>query len=289
MTYNHKLISDLAWSIESPCLLNETEYRDHRLLSDQWFEQQMLATPELFSNQDKVPHEIQTYLSKMPYFKLGHYFENLIAYWLIIHPNFEILEKNLIITSDKRTVGELDFIIKELSSGKIIHLEVAVKFFLKLVHNSKANYFGPNLKDNLELKFNKLFEKQIELSNLDITKHELKDRNLTIDEHWVILKGKLYTHDDSLENKHSWMSIKSFEDYNDSEHSQWIILNKTHWLSEISNLDYNFLPNEIHNKESIIQQLNDKQNQRLFASLKLMTISKRKGYLLHLKTGKKER
>jgi len=248
MSYNHKLISDLAWAIGSANLLTDTGYTDDRLLSDDWYSAQLHKHKELLSEQDKAPQQIQAYLSKMPYFKLGHYFENLIAYWFLINPEFEILHRNLVITDDKRTIGELDFLIKELATGKTIHVEVAVKFFLQVNVDNKNHYLGPNLNDNLEKKFDKLVNKQIELSSHILTKEILDKKDLIVDEHWVILKGRLYSHNHTLEKTNSWLSLTEFLHYKDEVNSSWIILSKTHWLAEIENIEYNFLENEVYDK-----------------------------------------
>lgn len=257
MIYNHKLINDLAWAIGSPCLVNGLSYTDHRLLADDWFEQQVFDNQTLLSEQDKSPHLIQTYLSDMPVFKLGLYFENLLAYWFTVNPDFEILHKNLIITSDKKTLGEFDFILRELSTGKVIHLEVAVKFFLQIIFNNNENWLGPNLIDSLDLKFNKIMNKQIELSKHDETKYDLYNLGINIDEHWVILKGRLFKQDNSLVGKNCWLSISDYFKYDDKNNSKWVILPKTHWLAEVNNLEYNFLANEQFNKRSLEEKLNE--------------------------------
>lgn len=254
MPYNHKLIKDLAWSIGSPCLVNGLSYTDDRLLTDDWFNRQIDENQALLLEQDKTPQLIQTYLSKMPTFKLGHYFENLIAYWFHIHPNFEILHQNLVISSDSRTIGEFDLIIKDLIGDKVIHLEVAVKFFLEVLFDNKTVWLGPNLIDSLDHKFNKLITKQIQLSTQKEALPILKSMDISIDEHWVLLKGRLFNQSNLFENKHYWINYDDFL-VSEDDQSQWIILSKTHWLSEVNNLDYNFLPNEQLNKDELMKKL----------------------------------
>jgi len=206
----------------------------------------------------------------MPVFKLGFYFEHLIAYWFSIHPDFEILQRNLVIEEDKHTLGELDFLLRDIKRNKTIHLEVAVKFFLGLNDdqsddlNHKANqntgssihWFGPNLNDRLDIKLDKLFNKQIRLSENEITKRILKEMGLTIDEHWVLLKGRLFKEDNTLNKQQCWLTLSDFANYKDQASSQWIILPKTYWLAELSHINYNFLPNEIHQKDEIIEIIN---------------------------------
>lgn len=250
MIYNHKLINDLAWAIECPCLVSNLDYHNPYLLADDWFQQQISNNHALLLEQDKSPHLIQAYLSKMPTFRLGLYFENLIAYWFFIHPEFEIIHQNLIISSETRTIGEFDLILRETASQKVIHVEIAVKFFLEISFSKKTYWLGPNLIDSLDTKFDKLVNKQIKLSSNNEALSVLKKNNIQIDEHWIILKGRLFKQNGFNENKHCWMNIDSFIDIED-DNSQWVILPKTHWLSEINNLQYNFLPNEQYDKNSI--------------------------------------
>lgn len=250
MIYNHKLVNDLAWSIGSPCLTRHQDYHNHHLVADDWCQQQISNNHALLLEQDESPHLIQAYLSKMPAFKLGLYFENLIAYWFYIHPEFEILHQNLVISSEIRTIGEFDLIIRETTSQKIIHVEIAVKFFLEILSSNKTHWLGPNLIDSLDSKFDKLVNKQIKLSSNEEAVSVLKRKNIQIDEHWIILKGRLFKQNGFNESKHCWINIDSFVDVED-DNSQWVILPKTHWLSEINNLQYNFLPNEQYDKNSI--------------------------------------
>lgn len=263
MIYNHKLINDLAWCIASPCLINDSDYHDPHLLADDWFQQQISNNQALLLEQDKAPHLIQAYLSKMPTFKLGIYFENLIAYWFSIHPEYEILHQNLVISSETKTIGEFDLILRETSTQKVIHLEVAVKFFLEISFSDRTHWLGPNLIDSLDTKFDKLINKQIKLSSKKEALATLKKNNIEIDEHRIILKGRLFKKNGFNENQYSWINIDSFIEM-EGDNSKWIILPKTHWLSEINNLNYNFLANEQYDKKSL--------NSVLIESLKSLPI-----------------
>jgi len=254
MIYNHKLINDLAWALGSPSLLDETTYHDRRLLSSEWGQIQLSSNLQLLSDQDKSPQHIQAYFSEKSGFKLGHYFEDLIAYWFIINPHYEILSKNLIISENKITLGEIDFIIRDLNQEKNIHLEVAVKFYLKVEHNNQSYWFGPNLHDRLDLKLEKTLNKQITFSETDIAQKQLSGLNIVVDEHMVLLKGRLFCYSKNLTDDLCWLSESDFKALKSD--SNWIILNKTHWLSEVNNIDYNFLPSEVLSKQDLNELLN---------------------------------
>ena len=259
MTYNHKLINDLAWTIGSASLLDNFPFKDERLKTSKWYNEQLLDCKQLLDAQDKSPHLIQSYLSDMTSFRLGHYFEKLIAYWLLINPRFEIVHNNLVINQDKRTIGEIDFIIRDLYHNKTIHLEVAVKFYLQVKQDERSYWFGTNLNDRLDLKMDKLFNKQIELSNNEIAKEELAKQGIEIDDHWVIIKGRLFSKRNELINN-SWFTNKEFSRL--ANDSKWIILDKSFWLADATNIDYNFLTSDIYNRSEITDIVTNKNNSR---------------------------
>lgn len=257
MIYNHKLINDLAWAIGSPSLLDKTPFQNQHLLSTEWGQMQLTDSKLLLAEQDKSPQEIQSYLSANPRFRLGYYFEDLVAYWLTINPRYQILCKNLTISENKITLGEIDFIIHDLMEKKTIHLEVAIKFYLQANHNNKAYWFGPNLRDRLDLKLEKTFNKQINFSETELVKKTLSEKNITIDEHRILLKGRLFNHSVKTTDDLCWITASEYKTVNDN--ANWIMLNKTHWLSEINNIDYNFLTSEVMTQQAVCDLLDSKQ------------------------------
>jgi len=249
MIYNHKLINDLRWAISSPSLLDNTPYDSKYLLSSDWGESQISDNLQLLTTEDKSPQRIQQYFSNKNGFRLGYYFEDLVAYWLEISPRYQLICKNLIVSGEKITLGELDFIIQDLYENKTIHLEVAVKFYLGTTHNKDKYWFGSNLRDRLDLKLDKLFNKQITFSDSTKVKELLASKNITIDEHAILLKGRLYDHSSNISQQPCWINASEFCKIKDE--SLWIKLNKTHWLAEQNNIEYNFLPSAVLNKNEL--------------------------------------
>ncbi len=80
--------------------------------------------------------------------------------------NFELLAANLQIHSAKETLGELDYIVRNLKTEKIVHIELACKFYL-YDENAGAlkeqKWIGPNRKDSLFDKLEKVKLKQFPL------------------------------------------------------------------------------------------------------------------------------
>ncbi|CAM9976693.1 unnamed protein product, partial [Chrysoparadoxa australica] len=95
--------------------------------------------------------------------RLGFYAEGLMEYLLRNHPRFKLLAANRQVIEHGATLGELDFVFKDLQLNQIIHLELAVKFYLKLPEvNGLEGFVGLNRNDTLARKWEKM--KSIQLN-----------------------------------------------------------------------------------------------------------------------------
>ncbi|WP_378172043.1 DUF1853 family protein [Aquimarina sp. SS2-1] len=97
---------------------------------------------------------------------LGKRIEHFFNYFLQNNKNYRVLLNNLQIFKDKITIGELDFLIKDLTQNNILHVELIYKFYLYDPHLSDKSierWIGPNRKDSLLEKVIKLKEKQLPL------------------------------------------------------------------------------------------------------------------------------
>ncbi len=96
--------------------------------------------------------------------------------------NFELLAANLQIHSAKETLGELDYIVRNLKTEKIIHIELACKFYL-YDENAGAleeqKWIGPNRKDSLFDKLEKVKMKQFPLLQTPETIQKLKELGIS--------------------------------------------------------------------------------------------------------------
>jgi len=107
-----------------------------------------------------IPHEIPTNL------RLGHLAEKVVSILIKTSRNYNVLHENVQIIDNKKTIGELDFIVKELQTNKITHIELAYKFYLYDPIISKVeihNWIGPNRNDTLKQKVEKLTSRQFPL------------------------------------------------------------------------------------------------------------------------------
>jgi uncharacterized protein len=110
--------------------------------------------------------------------RLGHLAERVVSGLIKSSSNFNLLHENVQLIENKTTIGELDFIVKNLESGEIIHFELAYKFYLldpSLSQNQINNWIGPNRRDSLIEKLEKLKSKQFPLLHHDCTQDTLSD------------------------------------------------------------------------------------------------------------------
>lgn len=96
--------------------------------------------------------------------KLGHLYEDVLARLLQFSPHYDLLAQNVQIQKDiHTTLGELDFLIRDLASGQLIHLELATKFYLALDTPAGLALPGPDARDNYFKKIARLREHQLQL------------------------------------------------------------------------------------------------------------------------------
>ncbi len=189
--FKHRVVRDLAWVIASPPLIsglksptqNSTLWLNHVFCINE-FEACLNALLQLDKNPQPLIKQLEALKSK----RLGYRFEAFINYWLQISPNYRLIDHNIQIIENKKTLGEVDFIIQDKHSKAIIHLEVAVKFYLGTVpYEDDFRWFGTNTNDQLGRKQQHLTDHQTQLS-LKYPKHF----SYNIDQRYCLLKGRLF-------------------------------------------------------------------------------------------------
>ncbi|EZH74124.1 hypothetical protein ATO12_14720 [Aquimarina atlantica] len=96
---------------------------------------------------------------------LGKRIEFFFEYCITNTDRYEIIAKNIQVYQDKITIGELDFLVQDHSGNKTLHIEVVYKFYLydPLLEGELQQWIGPNRKDTLLQKIEKLKTKQLPL------------------------------------------------------------------------------------------------------------------------------
>ena len=195
---------------------------------------------------------------------LGKRFEKLIAFWLKASDRFDLIFHSLQIAGKRNTLGEVDFLLRDLHSSQLFHMEVACKFYLGY-RNSPAwdHWIGPNAKDSLQLKMDKL---KLQLSIFESTEGKaiLQELRLSKPEPLLMMKGFFFHHFRVLQThknpKHSnrsypagWYAHQSEIGIFPGDSGDWILLQKNSWLSPFHRLeDY-----RIFSGKALLEELRD--------------------------------
>lgn len=221
--------NDLAWMIESPELLQ--------------------LKPDLSIADLTRRMQVTDGFNYKETHRLGVYFEQLWQHLVSACDSLQVLNHNLQVIIDKHTLGEFDSIIRDKHTNQCIHCELAVKFYLKVGEGSAlSDWVGPNLRDRFDNKFNRLFEHQLALSNMDIIEQWLSERHIKIDATKLLTKGRLfyplddymnenYRYPDEVSVDHLkgfWTSWEDFAHLQLSSSIDWYLLPKKYWLSAVT-------------------------------------------------------
>ena len=152
-------IRHLAWMCQAAQLSDSPLAFDLR-------SQLPLGTLETLQGWDAMPATAPAALLEPAHPRLGYYFERLYECLLRDLLGWQVLARNLPIRNQIRTLGELDFILRNPHTGSVEHHEIAVKFYLGYVEPSdnedptKVHWYGPNAVDRLDLKTARMLEHQ---------------------------------------------------------------------------------------------------------------------------------
>jgi hypothetical protein len=125
-----------------------------------------LGTLETLQGWDSMPDTAPAALLEPAHRRLGYYFERLYECLLCDLLGWEVLARNVPIRGLTRTLGELDFILRNPHTGSVEHHEIAVKFYLGHMDPSdndappQVRWYGPNAVDRLDLKTSRMLEQQ---------------------------------------------------------------------------------------------------------------------------------
>lgn len=120
---------------------------------------------------DQNPEPLLAHLENGTSRRLGHYFERLYHFALASILEWPVLLRNTPVRdSTGRTLGELDFVVRNPTSGGLTHIEVAVKFYLGHVEGGQTIWFGPNSHDRLDLKTRRMIDHQCRMTEREETR-----------------------------------------------------------------------------------------------------------------------
>ena len=186
--------------------------------------------------------------------RLGHYFEDLVAYYLQHCPSQSVknLQRNVALRTPLEhgngvnTLGELDFLYER--DRQWHHLEVAVKFYLAVERRGERIWLGPNCKDQLDIKWRRMLTHQLPLGQIAAPGQNVQSQ------FW--LKGLLFEPFSSLSdeteptNRLHWVHLKDLPAYLHAFPGDWVRLKKLQWLGA----DREPLPQNNHELFNALQQ-----------------------------------
>lgn len=177
-----------------------------------------------------------------PFLRLGNRLEKFFSFILKQSGKFEILFENLQIIDHKTTLGELDFIVRNLITNEIIHIEMGVKLYLYLPENNNDSekFVGPNQRDALFFKLHKLRDEQFPLLYHPKTIKILQSKGIDVYEiqQQIFLKVRIYIPKElneipsniKKENIYGYhISLKTFEN-EVYKNFQYFIPQKNDWI-----------------------------------------------------------
>lgn len=175
--------------------------------------------------------------------RLGHQMEQVFKQLIDHSDDYKVLIHNLPIRKEKITLGEIDFIIQHTGSGKLIHVELAYKFYIidTSIADPIRSLIGPNRKDRFYDKLQKIKNKQMPLLHTAEGAEVLLDHNIDHQdvEHQCCFKAQLFypynskigyigeLNKDCL--KGDWLRMDEFSN-DEFRDSQYYIPPKSEWV-----------------------------------------------------------
>lgn len=112
--------------------------------------------------------------------RLGHQMEYVFKQLLETSSTYEVLLHNLKVKEGKRTMGEIDFILREMASQALIHIELTYKFYIinPEITEPIHQLMGPNKRDMFFTKMEKIRDEQFPLIHSEVGSRALAEKGL---------------------------------------------------------------------------------------------------------------
>jgi len=244
LIFKSKEVSELAWCIGSPGLLSALGHAKLPHLPDaEYFGNLSLEARTFLDKLDADSLPLQNHLRSEGHLVLGKRFEKLLEFYFQYSDRFQLLHKGVQLKEGDLTVGEIDFIVRDMASEEVIHIETACKFYLG-TRNSKdpTSWVGINPRDSLELKSTKLL-KQSGLTETLVGRKWCRDNNVKPDVKSIWLKGYFFHHFSAISRPIApknaspkypsgwWMRAEEARLFFSQSKGKWALLPKESWLA----------------------------------------------------------
>ena len=238
LSYREPAVRDLVWMIASaPLLPAATETSLPCPASIRWPSSQdylaLYARHEAWLRAlDASPEPLLAALNRSRDHRLGHYAEDLLLFWLASPSNieFESIAAHVALREQGITLGELDFLVRERSTGQLWHIELALKFYLG---TADQQWLGPNRQDSLARKLKHLCQQQLPLLKSPAGQAWLQTQGLETPLTWAWLKGRLFSAfaKDAAIDTPQWFTPDELVIFAQQHPFDWFMLAKSQWLA----------------------------------------------------------
>jgi uncharacterized protein len=270
-------VRDLAWCCFSPPLMEKLPELEAHILP---FCEDKLWNWLAFL--DHTPGTLIEHLAQLKSTRLGIYYEALWRFYFTHHPDWELLQYNLQIDHQGITLGAFDFLCRY--KNDYFHIETAVKFYLCCATtNTEAlawnTWLGPNSSDRLDIKLTHLSQHQLPLHQLPEATSQLQPLHPNIKD-WktgLCMQGYLFSHvhtqyQPAFSHKnHShglWWHLEECIEYLQKQPgTNWLILERHHWLSPAHTTDINKLFNATELTAQLVKLISAKKRPLLIATV----------------------
>lgn len=137
--------------------------------------------------------ETQPISTKM---RLGHQMESVFLQLINYSKKFKVRLHNHPVLREKRTIGEIDFILEDLQSHRLIHVELTYKFYIidPSISEPIHQLMGPNRRDMFFTKMEKIKNQQFQLVHEPEAITALKNNGIESNElvHQCCFKAQLF-------------------------------------------------------------------------------------------------
>ena len=187
--YRHPLVRQLAFAIASPNLIRHIpeeinafyEISLHPLSDWKLF---YYSYASRLQSLDQDPTPLIQFLSQIKSTRLGLRFEGLLWFWLQDqNHHFELLGHSIQNHQAGKTLGEIDFLVKNLKTHEIEHWEVCLKYYLAQPDLKLPTWIGLNPEDTLIQKLTHTCDKQFQFTHA--LGHPIQRR-------YALIKGQLF-------------------------------------------------------------------------------------------------
>ena len=195
---------------------------------------------------DRHPDPLTAALQKQTSRRLGYYFEQLVAFWLQQRLAGDYFASHARVFEQKRVLGEFDFLFLPKGCDVLQHWETAVKFYLQFTHASgEVLWCGPNARDRLDIKLDRVFTHQLRLGDLPQGKALLHEKGFETVQAQTFFKGYLFypvssdwRHPQSLPHRVApdhltgwWTTANHLQLPDRDSRDHWIVLPRLEWLA----------------------------------------------------------